>query len=237
MGPIGVQKHLAPYLPSHSIVELDGISRSESFGSCSSAPWGSASILPISWAYIKMMGADGLKKATQVAILNANYMMKRLEPHYRVVYKGENGFVAHEFIINADFKATANVDPVDIAKRLQDYGFHSPTMSWPVPGALMIEPTESEDKGELDRFCDALIMIREEIKLIENGTWPKNNNPLKNSPHTQAVCIDSKWNRPYQRELGAYPAPFIKPETKIWPTCSRVDDQYGDKNLIVRWKS
>jgi glycine dehydrogenase len=173
MGPIGVKKHLAPYLPSHSIIEIDGVSRSESFGALSSAPWGSASILPISWAYIKMMGADGLKKATQVAILNANYMMKRLEPYYKVVYTGEKGFVAHEFIINADFKAYANVDTVDIAKRLQDYGFHSPTMSWPVPGALMIEPTESEDIGELDRFCDALISIRQEIENVKNGIWDK----------------------------------------------------------------
>ena len=171
MGPIGVKQHLAPYLPSHSVIEIDGVSRNQSFGALSSAPWGSASILPISWAYIKMMGADGLKKATQVAILNANYMMKRLEPHYKIAYTGEHGFVAHEFIINADFKAYANVDTVDIAKRLQDYGFHSPTMSWPVPGALMIEPTESEDIGELDRFCDALISIKQEIEQVKNGTW------------------------------------------------------------------
>lgn len=237
MGPIGVKKHLAPYLPSHSIVEIDGVSRKQSFGALSSAPWGSASILPISWAYIKMMGAEGLKKATQIAILNANYMMKRLEPHYKVVYSGENGFVAHEFIINADFKSYANIETVDIAKRLQDYGFHSPTMSWPVPGALMIEPTESEDIGELDRFCDALISIRQEIENVKNGVWDKQNNPLKNSPHTQAMCISSKWDKPYDRELAAYPSVYIKPESKIWPTVARVDDSYGDKNLNVKWKN
>lgn len=157
MGPIGVKKHLAPFLPSHSIIDIEGVNRSNSFGSCSAAPWGSASILPISWGYIKMMGGKGLRRATQVAILNANYMMKRLESHYNVNYLGDEGFVAHEFIINADFKSTANIEATDIAKRLQDYGFHSPTVSWPVHGALMIEPTESENKDELDRLCDALI--------------------------------------------------------------------------------
>ena len=157
MGPIGVKKHLSPFLPSHPLIEIEGVNRSESFGSCSAAPWGSASILPISWGYIKMMGGKGLKKATQVAILNANYMMKRLENHYQVNYVGDEGYVAHEFIINADYNATANIEAIDIAKRLQDYGFHSPTMSWPVNGALMIEPTESENKDELDRLCDSLI--------------------------------------------------------------------------------
>ena len=156
MGPIGVKKHLAPFLPSHPIIDIDGVSRQKSYGSCSAAPYGSASILPISWGYIKMMGKN-LKRATEIAILNANYMMKRLESHYHVNFKGENGFCAHEFIINADFKATANVEAIDIAKRLQDYSFHSPTVSWPVHGALMIEPTESESKDELDRLCDALI--------------------------------------------------------------------------------
>ena len=157
MGPIGVKKHLAPYLPSHPVVAIDGVNRAESFGNCSAAPWGSASILPISWSYIKMMGGKGLKRATQVAILNSNYMMKRLENTYHVNYVGEHGYSAHEFILNADFKATANVEAIDIAKRLQDYGFHAPTVSWPVHGAIMIEPTESENKEELDRFCDALI--------------------------------------------------------------------------------
>ena len=159
MGPIGVKKHLAPYLPSHAVVDIEGVIRTESFGNCSAAPWGSASILPISWSYIKMMGGKGLKRATQIAILNSNYMMKRLENAYHVNYVGENGFSAHEFILNADFKATTNVEAIDIAKRLQDYGFHAPTVSWPVHGAIMIEPTESENKEELDRFCDALICM------------------------------------------------------------------------------
>ncbi len=205
MGPIGVKKHLAPYLPSHPIVDIAGVDRSQSFGSCSAAPWGSASILPISWAYIKMMGSAGLKRATKVAILNSNYMMNRLKNHYSVNYLGDEGLVAHEFIINADFKSTSNVEAIDIAKRLQDYGFHSPTVSWPVHGALMIEPTESESKDELDRLCDALISIREEIAKIERGEWDKVNNPLKNAPHTQEVCINSSWNRPYTREVAAYP--------------------------------
>ncbi len=157
MGPIGVKKHLAPFLPSHSIVDIEGVNRSESFGSCSAAPYGSSSILPISWAYIKMMGGKGLTKATEVAILNANYMKSRLENAYGVNYTGDNGTVAHEFIINADFKATANVEAIDVAKRLQDYGFHAPTVSWPVHGALMIEPTESENIKELDRYCDSLL--------------------------------------------------------------------------------
>ena len=157
MGPIGVKKHLAPFLPSHSIINIDGVNRNESFGSCSGAPYGSSSILPISWAYIKMMGSKGLTEATQLAILNANYMMKRLESHYTVNYTGDKNLVAHEFIITADFKQTANIEANDIAKRLQDYGLHSPTVSWPVHGALMVEPTESENKEELDQFCNALI--------------------------------------------------------------------------------
>jgi glycine dehydrogenase len=205
MGPIGVKKHLAPFLPSHPLIDIPDVDRSKSFGSCSAAPWGSASILPISWAYIKMMGNRGLKRATKIAILNSNYMMNRLKNVYNVNYLGENGLVAHEFIINADFKATANVEAIDIAKRLQDYGFHSPTVSWPVHGALMIEPTESECRAELDRLCDALLSIREEIARIERGEWDKVNNPIKNAPHTQEVCISSNWNRPYTRETAAYP--------------------------------
>jgi glycine dehydrogenase len=205
MGPIGVKKHLAPFLPSHPIVEIAGVKRAESFGSCSAAPWGSASILPISWAYIKMMGSAGLQRATKVAILNSNYMMNRLRSHYSVNYVGDEGLVAHEFIINADFKGTANVEAIDIAKRLQDYGFHSPTVSWPVHGALMIEPTESESKEEMDRLCDALISIRAEIAKIESGEWDKTNNPLKHAPHTQELCISSNWNRAYSRETAAFP--------------------------------
>jgi len=234
MGPIGVKKHLAPFLPSHPIIDIDGVNRGQSFGSCSAAPFGSSSILPISWGYIKMMGSKGLKKATQIAILSANYMRKRLESHYHVNYLGDEGYVAHEFIINADFKATANVEAIDIAKRLQDYGFHSPTVSWPVHGALMIEPTESESKAELDRLCDALISIREEIAKIEQGIWDKKNNPLKNAPHIQEICLSSNWDKPYSRETAAYPIGFIRPESKIWPTSGRVDDSYGDKHLVTR---
>jgi len=179
------------------------------------------------------MGAKGLKRATQVAILNANYMSKRLEKFYKTLHKGTKGLVAHEFIIDVkDFKQTANIEPVDIAKRLMDYGFHAPTMSWPVPGSLMIEPTESEDKGELDRFCDALIYIRQEIAEIESGKMDVANNPLKMSPHTQVQVMGNEWNRPYTREQAAFPAPFVRPDTKIWPTVNRIDDIYGDKNLM-----
>ena len=204
MGPIGVKKHLAPFLPSHPLVDIDDIKRSESFGSCSAAPYGSSSILPISWAYIKMMGSKGLTKATKIAILNANYMMKRLESAYHVNYTGDAGFVAHEFIINADFKREG-IEAIDIAKRLQDYGFHAPTVSWPVSGALMVEPTESEHKQELDRFCDAMLQIRDEIRQIEKGNWDATNNPIKNAPHVQELVMSSKWDRPYSREVAAYP--------------------------------
>lgn len=180
------------------------------FGAVSAAPFGSSAILPISWAYIKMMGPEGLRKATQVAILNANYMSKRLEKYYKTLYKGKTGLVAHEFILDIrDFKKTANIEAVDIAKRLMDYGFHAPTMSWPVAGTLMIEPTESEDKKELDRFCNALIYIREEINDIENGKLDIVKNPLKMAPHTQEQVISSTWNRPYSRELAAFPAVSI----------------------------
>lgn len=235
MGPIGVKAHLAPFLPSHVVVDpMASMGKSsKSFGAVSAAPYGSSAILPISWAYIKMMGAKGLKRATQVAILNANYMSKRLEKHYKTLHKGTNGLVAHEFIIDVKhFKKTANIEAVDIAKRLMDYGFHAPTMSWPVAGSLMIEPTESEDKGELDRFCDALVYIRQEIAEIEAGRMDIGINPLKMSPHTADQVMSSDWSRPYTRESAAYPAPFVKPETKVWPTVSRIDDIYGDKNLV-----
>ncbi|ODM96036.1 Glycine dehydrogenase (decarboxylating) [Orchesella cincta] len=235
MGPIGVKAHLSPFLPSHPVVNpLASMGKlSKSFGAVSAAPFGSSAILPISWAYIKMMGAKGLKRATQVAILNANYMAKRLENHYKILHTGLSGLVAHEFIIDVkDYKKTANIEAVDMAKRLMDYGFHAPTMSWPVPGSLMIEPTESEDKGELDRFCDALIYIRQEIAEIEDGRMDIGVNPLKMSPHTQQQVMRSDWNRPYSRELAAFPAPFVRHDTKIWPTVNRIDDIYGDKNLV-----
>ncbi|XP_043268049.1 glycine dehydrogenase (decarboxylating), mitochondrial [Venturia canescens] len=234
MGPIGVKRHLIPFLPGHPVVDSTNgkIKETSGVGAVSAAPYGSSAILPISWAYIKMMGPRGLRKATQVAILNANYMSKRLEKYYKTLYKGDTGLVAHEFILDIrDLKKTANIEAVDIAKRLMDYGFHAPTMSWPVAGTLMAEPTESEDKVELDRFCDALISIRKEIEEIENGKMDMNINPLKMAPHTQQQVIQSEWNRPYSRELAAFPVSF-KRTPKIWPSVGRIDDIYGDKNLF-----
>ncbi|KAH9523748.1 hypothetical protein Btru_040821 [Bulinus truncatus] len=232
-GPIGVKKHLAPFLPTHPVIPVDDTDPKKSFGSVSSGPYGSSSILPISWSYIKMMGAKGLRKASQVAILNANYMSKRLAGHYQTLFANEKGFCAHEFIIDCrEFKKMANVDATDIAKRLQDYGFHAPTLSWPVSGTLMIEPTESEDKMELDNFCDALIMIRNEIRAIELGQWSRDCNPLKMAPHSQADVLFGKWERPYSPELAVFPAAFVQPGTKVWPTVSRIDDIYGDQNLM-----
>ncbi|CAI2345148.1 unnamed protein product [Caenorhabditis sp. 36 PRJEB53466] len=225
-GPIGVKKHLAPFLPGHSVVPVDG----RKAGSVASAPYGSASILAITWAYIRMMGASGLKEATQVAILNANYMAKRLENEYRIVYKDEQGLVAHEFIMDCKPFKKHGIEVVDIAKRLMDYGFHSPTMSWPVHDCLMIEPTESEDKGEMDRLVDALLAIREEIRQVENGTFDKHLNPLKMAPHTLEKVVSDSWNMPYPRELAAFPKPWCA--HKAWPTVGRVDDQYGDRNLV-----
>merc|ERR1719357_838130 len=233
MGPIGVKAHLAPFLPSHPVVPMQSINASSSLGTISAAPWGSSAILPISWAYIKMMGSKGLLHATEVAILNANYMAKRLEGHYKILFRGRKGFVAHEFILDVrPFKKTANIEAVDVAKRLQDYGFHAPTMSWPVAGTLMIEPTESEDKAEMDRFCDALLGIRQEIADIEEGRMDSRVNPLKMAPHSLACISSSTWDRPYSRELAAFPLPFIRPETKFWPSISRIDDIYGDQHLV-----
>ncbi|XP_012939778.1 glycine dehydrogenase (decarboxylating), mitochondrial [Aplysia californica] len=232
-GPIGVKSHLAPFLPTHPVIQPEGTDELLSFGSVSSAPYGSSSILPISWAYIKMMGARGLRKASQVAILNANYMSKRLAGHYKTLYTNEQGFCAHEFIIDCrEFKKTANVEATDIAKRLQDYGFHAPTLSWPVSGTLMVEPTESEDKMELDNFCDALIMIRDEIRAIEQGQVDRERNPVKLAPHTQADVISGKWDRPYSPDSAVFPAAFVQPGSKFWPTVSRIDDIYGDQNLM-----
>uniref|UniRef100_H3DDQ2 Glycine cleavage system P protein n=1 Tax=Tetraodon nigroviridis TaxID=99883 RepID=H3DDQ2_TETNG len=231
MGPIGVKAHLAPFLPSHPVVPMQV--PSSSLGTISAAPWGSSAILPISWAYIKMMGAKGLLHASEVAILNANYMAKRLEGHYKILFRGRKGYVAHEFILDVrPFKKTANIEAVDVAKRLQDYGFHAPTMSWPVTGTLMIEPTESEDKAEMDRFCDALLGIRQEIADIEEGRMDSRVNPLKMAPHSLACVSSSTWDRPYSREHAAFPLPFIRPETKFWPSISRIDDIYGDQHLV-----
>ncbi|EJA3430280.1 aminomethyl-transferring glycine dehydrogenase [Vibrio parahaemolyticus] len=227
MGPIGVKSHLAPFLPGHIENGVEG----EDFA-VSAADFGSASILPISWAYIAMMGEAGLSNATKVAILNANYVMERLRPHYPVLYRGKNGRVAHECIIDIrPLKEETGVSEEDIAKRLMDYGFHAPTMSFPVAGTLMVEPTESEDLAELNRFCDAMISIREEMTKVKNGEWPLENNPLVNAPHTQVDLSAEEWDRPYSRELGCFPSKATK-SWKYWPTVNRVDNVYGDRNLI-----
>ena len=238
MGPIGVSKHLAPFLPGHPVSSpwtgrQPGTPAGEhAIGPVSAAPFGSPSILPISWMYIAMMGPEGLRKASQIAILNANYMAKRLGEHYKVLFAGKNDRCAHEFIIDVgQFDSTAGVKPEDIAKRLMDYGFHAPTMSWPVPGTLMIEPTESESKLELDRFCDAMIQIRAEIREIEEGRLPKDNNPLKHAPHTSHVVCADEWNRPYSRKQAAYPLPYLTGH-KFWPSVGRIDNAYGDRNLV-----
>jgi glycine dehydrogenase len=229
MGPIGVACHLAPFLPGHPVTRLGG---ADAIGPISAAPFGSASILPISWVYIALMGGDGLTKATKVAILNANYMAKRLEKHYAILYRGTTGLVAHEFILDLrPFKEAAGIEAMDVAKRLMDYGFHAPTVSFPVPGTLMIEPTESEAKTELDRFCEALILIRAEIQAITDGHQPKTNNLLKNAPHTAAIVTANEWTRPYSREQAAFPAPWVR-DHKFWPTVSRIDEAYGDRHLV-----
>ena len=231
MGPICVKKHLAPHLPGH-IQTSDKTQSKQGFGAVSAAPFGSASILLISYGYIKMLGYDGLRMSTEYAILNANYMKSRLEKHYPILYTGKNGFAAHEFIVDLrPFKLTAGIEAEDVAKRLIDYGFHAPTMSFPVAGTIMIEPTESEDKPELDRFCDALISIREEIAAIENGTSDKLDNPLKNAPHTQAVICADEWNHSYTRQQAAFPLYYVT-QNKFWPSVARVNNTHGDRNLI-----
>ncbi|MCB9138053.1 MAG: aminomethyl-transferring glycine dehydrogenase [Caldilineaceae bacterium] len=228
MGPIAVAGHLAPFLPGHMVV--NGVGGEANMGAVSSAPYGSPNILPISYIYIAMMGASGLTAATEYAILNANYVAKRLEGYYPVLYQGANGFVAHECILDTrPLKEYAEAE--DIAKRLMDYGFHAPTVSFPVSGTLMIEPTESESKGELDRFCDAMIAIREEIQAIADGEIDPENNPLKHAPHTAKAVLATEWDRPYSREDAAFPAPWVK-ENKFWPAVGRIDNVYGDRNLI-----
>ncbi|WP_260260378.1 aminomethyl-transferring glycine dehydrogenase [Vibrio intestinalis] len=227
MGPIGVKSHLAPFLPGHIENGVEGEDCA-----VSAADLGSASILPISWAYIAMMGEVGLTEATKVAILNANYVMEKLRPHYPVLYRGTNGRVAHECIIDIrPLKEETGISEEDIAKRLMDFGFHAPTMSFPVAGTLMVEPTESEDLEELDRFCEAMIAIREEMAKVKAGEWPLDNNPLVNAPHTQVDLAAEEWNRPYPRELGCFPSKATK-QWKYWPTVNRVDNVYGDRNLI-----
>jgi glycine dehydrogenase len=229
MGPIGVAAHLAPFLPDHPVVPQG---HPQSCGTVSAAPWGSAAILPISYAYIALMGTDGLAEASKVAILNANYIARRLSEHYPVLYSGKNGLVAHECILDMrPFKQSAGIEVEDIAKRIIDYGFHPPTVSFPVPGTLMIEPTESEPKEELDRFIDAMISIRGEIAEVEEGLAPRGNNLLTNAPHTLVQVIGDAWDRPYPRERAAFPAPGLR-EHKTWPTVGRVDGAFGDRNLV-----
>jgi len=230
VGPIGVGKHLAPFLPNHPLVPEAG--PTDGIGPISAAPWGSASILPISWSYIRMMGGGGLKKASQVAILNANYLAKRLDVHYKVLYTGQGGLVAHECILDTrPMKEDAGITVDDIAKRLMDYGFHAPTMSWPVVGTLMVEPTESETKEELDRFADAMIAIAHEAKRVQSGEWPTDDNPLINAPHTASVISADKWTHPYSREIAAYPMESLR-KSKYWSPVGRVDNVYGDRHLM-----
>lgn len=228
MGPIGVKAHLAPFLPGHPVVATGG---DQAIPAISAAPWGSPLILLISYAYIKMLGYDGLKASTEFAILNANYMKNRLQEHYPVLYSGNHGRVAHEFILDCREFKKVGIEVVDIAKRLMDYGFHAPTVSFPVAGTLMIEPTESENKAELDRFCDALIAIREEIREIEMGVYDVKDNVLKHAPHTAEELLQEVWTMPYSRQKAAYPLPYIV-SNKFFPSVSRVDDAYGDRNLV-----
>jgi glycine dehydrogenase len=226
VGPICVARHLMPFLPKHPLVEVGGESGIEAV---TAAPWGSASILPISWMYIAMMGPEGLTEATRAAILNANYISKRLENHYRTLYRGPGGLVAHECIL--DLRPFKLVTAEDVAKRLMDYGIHAPTLSWPVAGTLMVEPTESESREELDRFCDAMIAIHGEIMAIEQGKADPKNNVLKNAPHTADQVASDTWDRPYSREQAAFPVPSLR-EWKFWPSVGRVDNVFGDRNLV-----
>lgn len=229
MGPIGVAKHLTPFLPTHSVVPVGG---EKGIPAVSGTPWGSSSILLISYAYIKMLGSAGVTDATKWAILNANYIVSRLQETFPILYKGEKDRAAHEMIFDfRPFKESANIEVEDVAKRLMDYGFHAPTVSFPVPGTMMIEPTESESRDELDRFCDALLQIREEIREIENGTADKENNVLKNAPHTAEIVISENYELPYSREKAVYPLLYLR-ENKFWPPVGRIDNVYGDRNLV-----
>jgi glycine dehydrogenase len=231
MGPIAVAAHLAPYLPGHPVVKVGG---DKPIPAVAAAPWGSASILLISYGYIRMLGAEGMTDATRVAILNANYIKARLQGHYDVLYANHNGRVAHEMIFDLrPFKhgAGPSIDEQDVAKRLMDYGFHAPTVSFPVAGTMMIEPTESESKEELDRFCDALIAIREEIQAVIDGRVDPRDNVLKNAPHTAEEVASDAWSHAYSREQAAYPLPYVR-ATKVWPAVARIDNPYGDRNLI-----
>jgi glycine dehydrogenase len=230
MGPIGVKAHLAPFVANHPVQTINGPKADN--GAVSAAPWGSASILPISWVYIALMGGKGLRAATENAILNANYLAKKLGEHYPVLYTGRNDRVAHECIIDMrPLKEISGITEEDVAKRLMDFGFHAPTMSFPVAGTLMIEPTESESKAELDRFIEAMAAIRSEISDVEDGKIDADNNPLKNAPHTMVDLIDAEWDRPYSLAQGAFPVERLK-TSKVWPTVNRIDNVYGDRNLF-----
>ncbi len=229
MGPICMAEHLAPFSPGHPLMKVGG---EAAMGAVAAAPWGSPSILPISWVYIALMGTSGLRRASELAILNANYMAQRLAEHFPILFRGARGRVAHEFILDLrPFKKSAGVEAEDVAKRLMDFGFHAPTMSWPVAGTLMIEPTESESRAELDRFCEAMILIRGEIEAIEDGRLDSSDNPLKNAPHTAAEVTAEEWQHPYGRQQAAFPAPWVR-EAKFWPHVARVDNAFGDRHLV-----
>jgi glycine dehydrogenase len=230
VGPVAVRAHLAPYLPNHPLVQEAG--PRTGVGPIAGAPWGSAGILAIPWAYVRLMGPDGLTEATEVAVLSANYLAKQLAPHYPVLYTGRGGLVAHECIVDVrPLTKETGVTVEDIAKRLIDYGFHAPTMSFPVAGTLMIEPTESEDLAELDRFCDAMIAIRAEIEKVAGGVWPAEDNPLRQAPHTAAAVTDDSWDHAYTRTEAAYPLSSVRAD-KYWPPVRRIDQGYGDRNLM-----
>ncbi|KAJ2198558.1 glycine decarboxylase subunit P, partial [Coemansia sp. RSA 353] len=232
VGPICVKKHLTPFLPGHpELVNADGTPKS-TMGPVSAAPYGSAGVLPVTWSYVKLLGGRGMTQVSKTAILNANYMANRLRDHYSILFTNQKGMCAHEFILDMrPFGKTAGVQVIDIAKRLQDYGFHPPTMSWPVPNTIMIEPTESESKEELDKFCDALISIREEIREIEEGKQSHEDNILVNAPHTISRVSAEEWTHPYSRQRAAYPLPYLRLR-KFWPSVGRVDDAFGDRNLM-----
>ncbi len=234
VGPVAVREHLAPFLPNHPLRPEAG--PATGIGPISAAPWGSAGILPISWAYVAMMGADGLRHATAAAILNANYVAKRLAPHYPVLYTGSNDLVAHECILDLrPITEASGVTAEDVAKRLIDFGFHAPTMSFPVAGTLMVEPTESESKQELDRFCDAMIAIRDEIRAVEQGEWALEDSPLRHAPHPAADVATDAWSRPYSRDQAAFPASdHVDAGDKYWPPVGRIDNAYGDRNVVLQ---
>jgi glycine dehydrogenase len=230
VGPIGVAANLLPFLPSHPLASLGS---SSAIGPVSAAPWGSAGILPISWMYIRMMGGAGLRTASQVALLAANLIAERLHPHFPVLYRGAGGRVAHECILDLrPLKRSCGLEVDDLAKRLMDYGFHAPTVSWPVAGTVMVEPTESEALAELNRFCDAMVAIRAEAAAMENGSADPLNNPLKRAPHTLAAVTADGWDRPYSRQQAAFPAGAAQQGSKVWPAVARIDNAYGDRNLV-----